>query len=128
MAITVNQITSFFEDADQMGLEARTRTSSLNVEGITTIDDLGEWDDDDWDQWASNCKRPGSTRDPNNAALLIATVPYTLSVKSLKRLKLASKLVRYYESVSIVLTANNIRWVVMKNFAIQKEAMLVKSK
>ena len=50
MAITVNQITSFFEDVDQMGLAARTRTNSLNVEGITTIDDLREWDDDDWDQ------------------------------------------------------------------------------
>ena len=35
------------------------------------------------------------------------TVPYSLSVKSLKRLKLASKLVRYYESVSIALPATN---------------------
>ena len=128
MVLTVNQLTSFFEDAGQMGLVTRTKTNSLNTEGITSIDDLAEWDDDDWDQWASKCKRSDKTQDPNDATQLIATVPYSLSVKSLKQLKLASKLVRYYESVSITLTAADMRWEVMKNFTIQKQAMLVKAK
>ena len=93
MVLTANQITSFFEDADQMALKNRTRTNSLVAEGIVTVDELKEWDDDDWDQWASNCKRPDKISGPNNPALLIAVAPYPLSVKSLKCLKTASKLV-----------------------------------
>jgi hypothetical protein len=128
MVLTAGQITSFFEDADQMGLKNRTRIDSLVPEGITTVDELKEWDDDDWDQWASNCKRPDKTADPLNPALLIATVPYSLSVKSLKRLKTASKLVKYYDSVSIPVTAANIKWLVMDNFIIQRKAMEIKAK
>ena len=118
MVLTGAQITAFFEHADQIGLTNRTRVSYLLAERIDTIDDLGEWDDDDWDQWASNCKHPDKTQDPNDATLLLATVSYSLSVKSLKRLKLASKLVRYYESVSIEITAANMTWKVTKNFSI----------
>ena len=128
MVLTVGQITSFFEDNDQCGLTNRTKILSLNAEGISTIDDLAEWEDEDWDQWASNCKRPDKTQDPNNPAQLISTVPYSLSVKSLKRLKLASKLVRYYESVSIEITAASMIWKVLKNFSIQIKAMSIKSK
>jgi hypothetical protein len=128
MVLTAGQITSFFEDADQMGLKNRTRIDSLVPEGITTVDELKEWDDDDWDQWASNFKRPDKTADPLNPALLIATVPYSLSVKSLKRLKTASKLVKYYDSVSIPVTAANIKWLVMDNFIIQRKAMEIKAK
>ena len=73
MVLTAGQITSFFEDNDQCGLTNRTKISSLNAEGISTIDDLAEWEDEDWDQWASNCKRPDKTVDPNNAAQLIST-------------------------------------------------------
>ena len=51
MVLTSAQITSFFEDADQMGLTHRTRTLSLNAEGIITVGGLAEWKDDDWDQW-----------------------------------------------------------------------------
>ena len=67
MVLTVNQITSFFEDAGQMGLVTRTRANSLNTEGITSIDDLAEWDDDDWDQGESNCKRPDKMKDLHDA-------------------------------------------------------------
>ena len=47
MVLTANQITSFFEDEDQMALKNRTRTNSLVAEGIVTVDKLKEWDDDD---------------------------------------------------------------------------------
>ena len=47
MVLTVNQITSFFEDADQMGLKHRTIVYSLDVEGIENVDDLDDWDDED---------------------------------------------------------------------------------
>ena len=61
--------------------------------------------------------------DPNNPALIIAVAPYPLSAKSLKRLKTASKLVRYYDLVAIPLTAANMKWLVMDNFITQKKAM-----
>ena len=47
MVLTGGQIIAFFEDADQVGLTNRTRVSSLDAEGISSIDDLAEWDDDD---------------------------------------------------------------------------------
>ena len=51
MVLIAAQITSFFEDAYQMGLTHQTRTLSLNSEGIITVGELAECKDDDWDQW-----------------------------------------------------------------------------
>ena len=67
MDLTANQLTTFFEDTGQMGLITRTRANSLNEEGIASIDDLVELDDDDWDQRESKCKRPNKTKDPHDA-------------------------------------------------------------
>ena len=50
MVLTAAQITSFFEDADQMGLTHQTRTLSLNSEVIITVAELAECKDDEWDQ------------------------------------------------------------------------------
>ena len=47
MVFTAAQRVYFFGDADQMGLSNRTRTLSLIIEGIHTVDDLADWDDDD---------------------------------------------------------------------------------
>ena len=89
IVLTAAQKVSFFEDADQMGLKHRTRVYYIDVEGIENVDNLADWDDDDWDQWASNFKKTDRIQDPNNAANLIAQVPFPLSVKSLKRLNIA---------------------------------------
>ena len=58
---------------------------------------------------ASNRKRPDKTADPNNPEQLIITVPYSLAVRSVKHLKMASKLVMYYDLVAIPLMAANIK-------------------
>ena len=68
MVLSVAQVTSFFEDADQMGLTNRTHNLSLNTEGITTVVELAEWKDDDWDQCKNNCKKPDRIPDPANPA------------------------------------------------------------
>ena len=73
----------------------------MNTEGITTVAELAEWKDDDWDQWKNKCNNPDRIPDLENPANLIHKIPFAISVKSLKRLKAASELVRYYESVSI---------------------------
>ena len=111
-----------------MALKNKTKTNSLVAEGIVTVDELKERDDDDWDQWASNCKRPDKISHPNNPALLIMVAPYSLSAKSLKRLKTAFKLVRYDDLVVILLTATNIKWVVMDNFITQRKVTESKAK
>ena len=128
MVLTAAQQVSFFEDDDHMGLKHRTRFYSIDVEGIENVDDLSDWDDGDWYQWAYNCKKPYRIQDPNNSANLIAQVSFPLSVKSLKRLKIASKLIRYYKLVSVPLTVIKIKWTLMDNFEIQRKSMVEKSK
>ena len=86
MVFTAIQNTSFFTDAVQMGLLVRTRQTLVN-EGISVADDLHELEDDEWDQFSGNCKRPPQIVDPNNAKLLINQSPFLVPVKSLKRLK-----------------------------------------
>ena len=47
MVLTAAQITSLFEDADQMELTHQTRTLSSKSEGIITVGELADWKDDD---------------------------------------------------------------------------------
>ena len=94
MVLNASQITSFFEDSDQMGLIHLTRTLSLNTEGIITMGELAEWKDDEWDQWNNNYKKPDRILNSANPANLIHHTPFAISVKSLKLLKAASDLVR----------------------------------
>ena len=89
MVLTAAQITSFFEDADQMGLNHQTNTLSLNSEGIITVGELAERKDDDWDQWKNNCKNPDIILDPENPANIIHQTPFAISATSLKWLKAA---------------------------------------
>ena len=116
IVLTAAQITTFFDDAYQMGLSNRTRVGSLNVEGIILVDDLAKWEDDDCYQCMISCNKPDRISDPINAAQLIHQVPFPLLVKSLKRLKITSRMVCYYDSVSVDLTAPNLRWTVLDNF------------
>ena len=90
MVLTAAQITSFFEDADQIGLTHLTRTLSLNSEGIIKVAELAEWKDDDWDQWKNNCRNPDRIPEPESPATVIHQTSFAISVKSLKRLKAAS--------------------------------------
>ena len=87
-------------------------------------DDLHEWEDDKWDQFASNFKRPPHIFDPNNANLLINQPPFLVTVKYLKRLKEASRIARFYKAVGRPLSQQNMRWQhVIKKYAIQRKAM-----
>ena len=108
MVLTNAQTTAFFEDADQMGVPNAT-VVHLNTEGITTVDDLSEFDKDTIEQIAANCRRP-----PGGAVSL------AFGAKSMKRLIVACDLIRCYEMVGRPLTAPNIMWnPVMKDFEVQ---------
>ena len=117
MVFTGAQITSFFEDAAQMGLSNRTRLY-IQGEGINHPDDLQEFTDKDaWDQIIENCKRPPQIT--NAAGALVNQQPFIFPAKSLMRLKIASKVVDYYARTSRPLSAANMMWVRLNNFNVE---------
>jgi hypothetical protein len=112
MPLTVAQTTAFFEDVAQMGLPHAT-VIQLQQEGITTAGDLAEFDKTTIEQIAANLRRPaGRILDPNPGAdegATIPTQPFVFNAKSQKRLKDATELIKYYESVGRPLAAGNIQ-------------------
>jgi len=54
--------------------------------------------------------------------------PFTLSVNSLKRLKISAALVHYYESLVIELTVVNICCPFLKSFEVQMKAFKERNK
>ena len=130
MVLTAAQVTAFFEGADQMGIPHAT-VVQMQTEGITTVNDLADFDKDSLQQMADNLRRPGGrVADPNPNAeqgATIPTPPFVFGAKSQKRLQVACDLVRYYDATGRELTAANIRWThVMKNFEIQWKALKAK--
>lgn len=113
MVLTNAQTTEFFTQANQMALPDRTRTQ-LAVEGITAVDDLGEFHKDDFKQLLANLASPPATLGPapagGGAPPLIPTAPFTLGAKSLRRLKVAANAVRYYEAIDRPLTAGMMHY------------------
>jgi hypothetical protein len=81
------QTTSFFEDEDQMGIAADTRTELVN-EGIEAVSDLSDFDKDTLTQVADNLRRPGGripNPDPNApAGSTIAQPPFVFGAKAQK--------------------------------------------
>jgi hypothetical protein len=127
MPLTAAQTTAFFEQDAQMGIPNQT-VVQLQQEGITTVDDLMDFDKDTMEQIAANLRRPaGRIPDPNPAAAPGATIPtpsFVFGAKSQKRLITASKLLNYYDAVQRNTTVANLQWTpVMKNFEIQWKAL-----
>ena len=111
-----------------MAVPQDTVNRGLMTEGIATVEDLGEFHDDDFKAILENMRKPaGTIVDPNNANRRIPTPSSVLGAKSLKRLKIAACAVRYYETVGRECTAENMHFInVLKNFGEQWEAILKK--
>ena len=110
MAFTNDQVRAFFEDADQMAIPAATRPG-LDMEGITCVEDLENFTEDDLEQVAQNLRKPaGLMRDPNNWARRVPKAPYVLGAKSLKRLKVAAIAAAYYKIINRPLTPSNVQY------------------
>ena len=127
MVLTAAQTTAFFEDVAQMGIPNNT-VVQLQAEGITTVDDLDDFDKDSLQQLADNLRHPGGrVPDPNPNATPGATIPmpsFVFGAKSQKRLLVACHLVQYYNTVGQAMTAANMQWnTVMRNFEIQWKAL-----
>ena len=127
MVLTAAQTTSFFENADQMGVQ-HAAVIQLALEGIQMVDDLADFDKEALQQLAG---RPGDrvpNPDPGAAAgSTISTPTFVFGAKSQKHLVIACELVRYYNTVGRDLTAVSMRWNnIIKNFEIQWKALKTK--
>ena len=101
VAFSVDEVTAFFTDRDQIGLPASTRDTLVAEGKIGTVEDLGELTEKDIERIASHFLRPppGLVPDPSNPGGMIRTPPFVFSVSSLQKLVHISKLVRYYKLV-----------------------------
>ena len=116
MVLKILQNKEFFAEAAQMGLTALTRTQWV-VEGVANANDISDWEDDNWGQFSSSCRRPGQILNANNN--LINQAPFILPVRSLKRLRIS----RYYNDIWRALTPANMRYQVISNFQVQRKAI-----
>ena len=111
MVLTASQMTLFFENADQMGVQHAT-VIQLALEGIQMVDDLIDFDKEALQQLADNLRRPGGrVPNPDPAAAAGSTTPmpaFGFGAKSQKHLGIACELVRYYNTVGRDLTAAKI--------------------
>ena len=127
MVVTAAQTTAFFENPDQMGIP-HAMVIQLQVEGITGIQDLADFDKDTLQQLADNLRKlAGCVPDPNPAAAAGATIPtpsFVFSAKSQHHISLACEIVCYYNAVGRDITAANMQWTqVIKNFEDQWKAL-----
>ena len=105
-ALAQVEIDACFLNADQMGLSIRTQVY-LATEGIATPGDLSEFNTKEiWDQIVGNCKRPPMMQNPQNALQFVPHVPFQLPAKSLMRLKIVAKTIKYYATIGRTLTAD----------------------
>ena len=99
----------------------------LQEEGITSPDDLADFDKDTMAQVAENLRKPNDrVSNPDKGAPAGSTIPrpaYVFGAKSQKRLLEACDLIRYYETTGRPLTAPSIRYNVIKNFTEQWKAL-----
>ena len=89
----------FFLYATQMGLSIPVQ-AALQLEGIIEVDDLSEFDDDQWKTVVRNFKNPGSTMSvarPKSLPVPIWGISYAIGERSLSLLKVTSEAGWYYD-------------------------------
>jgi len=77
----------------QLGLSAELRLA-LQHEGIHSIEDLGQFEDEHWVRVSSNFRNPVSVPDPTKADRQTRPQNFTLVARSLNRLKPTAAMVR----------------------------------
>lgn len=101
-------------------------------EGIQTVDDLVNFDEDSLKQVAENLRRPpGRIPDPTigqaggaAAGAMIQAPPFPFSAKSQSRLLVATDLLKFYRTIGFVITPGSMQWnPVMQNFSEQWKAI-----
>ena len=125
MVWTQAEIDAFFTERGQMAIPQDTVNGGLMAEGIATVDDLEEFQDEDIKAVQDNLRKPaGTVPDPSNPGQRMGAPSYVLGAKSVKRLKIAAAAVRYYQTIGRETSAANMHFTnVLKNFGEQWEAI-----
>ena len=112
-----------------MAIPQATVNGGLMTEGIVSVEDLEEFQDEDIKAVQDNLRKPaGTIPDPNNPGQRVGAPSYVLGAKSAKRLKIAAAAVRYYHTIGRTPTAANMHFAnVLKNFGEQWEAIKQKA-
>lgn len=87
-----------------------------------TPDDLGEFLNDIWDQILKNYHSPPQIAGAAPGAL-IDQQPFLLPAKSLMRLKVAARVVEYYDRTNRALPTQSMMWVRLNNFSIEYKVL-----
>ena len=75
MVLSAVQSTAFFESPDQMGIPHATMVQ-MQLQGVQSIADLGDFEKDSLQQLADNLRKPGGRiADPDPSAPAGATIP-----------------------------------------------------
>ena len=128
---------AFFTNGPQMNLTA-TERARLAQEGLTIVDDLLDFKEDQIDQAIKNMRTaipsvPGvaEVRDQNNNIVTAAVptippvLPVLLSARTALRLKVASIAYHYYLSIGRVPTPVNMNYsTVLRSFYVEYEALV----
>ena len=127
MVLTAAQTTNIFENAGNLAIQHDTRVK-LQEEGLQTVDDLVNFDDETMKQVAHNLRYHNDrVPDPNPGAAAGATIlrgPYQLGAISMRRIKEAGQYVQYLMDTGRERTAANMRYnPVIKHFALQWKAL-----
>jgi len=101
-----------------MGLSARRRIALQN-EGIISVEDLAEFDDDLWTQISANLRNPAYVPSQADANVYIRPRNFIVPARSLMRLKVAAELTGFYASEGRPLTAMSMNQIVSAVFALQ---------
>ena len=113
MVFTVNKTIPFYEENDQISLPQAMMPQLIN-EGLEHVHDLLEFNGESIKEIYDKVRRQG-WRIPNpdpNAALgdMILNPTFSFGAKSQMRLKVATMIFLYYETVGMESTAANMRW------------------
>ena len=117
---------SFFLDATQMGLSIPVQ-AALQLEGIIEVDDLLEFDDDQWKTVVSNLNNPASTMSvarPKSPLVPIRGISYAIVSISLSRFKVASESSHYYDSIGRTTGPVKMAWTNLSYFYFQWKSLL----
>ena len=95
--------------ADSTGANVHDRRDAVRDEGMETIDDLAEFDEEDVKNLCASVRKPGGMiEDPNNATKQIANPGHSIPAIAEKRLKLACYGARIYRLLGRAITADGL--------------------